>query len=125
MRKNEPRVLPLSKLKGIQVYFPNDLHAVALLMIRLSDARAKHVGSDAISRPTVNGLAKTFAQLIDACNPDYRTVFDIIERHRLPLGAGVELDENCQHGVVRYGGDGEGRTSPVLKERRAKTSSRA
>jgi hypothetical protein len=103
MSTNERCVLPLSELKGIQVYFPNDLHTLAELMIRLSDARAKHVGSKAISRPTVNGLAKTFAQLIDACNPDYQTVFDVIEQQGLPLGVAVELDENCQHGVARYG----------------------
>ena len=96
MNKNGPHVLPLSALEGIWVYFPNDLHKLAELMIRLNDARAKHVGSKAISRPSVNGLARTFAQLIDPCNPDYQTVFGVIEQHGLPLGVAVELDENCQ-----------------------------
>ncbi len=96
MRKSEPDVLPLRALEGIGVYLPNDLHTLAHLMIRLSDVRAKQVGSKAISRPTVNGLATTLARLIDPCNPDYQTVFGVIEQHGLPLGVALELDENCQ-----------------------------
>jgi len=102
MSTDKSRVLPLSKLKGIRVYFPNDLHAVALLVMKLNDARAKHIGSKAVTRPTVNGLAKVFAQLIDACNPDYETVFNVIEQHGLPLGAAVEFDKNCQKNLSAY-----------------------
>ena len=88
--------LPLSRLKGIGVYCEDDLHDLAFLMLKLNDARAAYEGSTSISRPTVNGLAKTFAQLINARNPDYGPVFAAVEKHDLPLGAVIEFDDKIR-----------------------------
>ena len=90
-------ILPLSRLKGISIYYENDLYETALLKLKLNDARAKCDGSNTISRPTVNGLVKIFAQLVDTCYPDYDRVFSVTEEHNLPLNAKVEFDnnENC------------------------------
>jgi len=89
--------LPLSKLKGIRVYCEDDLHDLALLMLKLKDARAAYEGTNAISRPTVNGLAKTFAQFINPCYPDYGPVFAVVEEHGLPLEATIEFDDRIEH----------------------------
>ena len=88
--------LPLTRLKGIRVYCEDDLHDLALLKLKLNDARAAYEGTNAISRPTVNGLAKTFAKLINPCYPDYGPVFAVVEEHGLPLGATVEFDDRIE-----------------------------
>ena len=85
-------VVPVSRLKGASVYYENDLYEFALLKLTLNDARARHDRSTAISRPTVNGLAKLFAQFIDACYPDYDIVSAVIEELGFPLGATVRFD---------------------------------
>ena len=88
--------LPLSRLKGISVCYEDDLHDLALLMLRLNDARAAYEGNTSISRPTVNGLAKTFAQLVNACYPDYEPVFAAVKKHDLPLGVAIEFDDRIR-----------------------------
>jgi len=94
---NEARqTLPLSALKGITVYAPDDLHDMAKLKLLFNDARAKHDGSNCVSRPTVNGLAKVFAEFIDVCRPDYDHVFKVIAENGLPLGATIGFDGQCQ-----------------------------
>ncbi len=85
--------LPVSRLKGIGVYCEDDLHDLALLMLNLRYARAAHEGTNLIPRPTLNGLARQFAELINKCYPDYGPVFAVIEKHGLPLGAALELDD--------------------------------
>ena len=84
----------LSKLKGIKVYYEDDLYDLALLILRLRDARAKHESSNTRSRPTVNGLIREFASLINPTMPDEDTVFSAIEKYKLPLNAGIEFDED-------------------------------
>jgi hypothetical protein len=79
--------LPVSSLKGIGVYYEDDLHDFALLMLKLKYARAAYEDTNLIPRPTVNGLAKKFAELIDVSYPDYGPVFAVIEKYDLPLGA--------------------------------------
>lgn len=87
--------LSLSKLKGIKVYVENDLYELALLNLKLIDAKAKHDGSNTRTRPTVKGLGNKFAQFIDSLNPDYNKVFSVIEEHKLPLGAAIDFDDSC------------------------------
>jgi hypothetical protein len=86
--------IPLSKLKGINVYYENDLYDVAFLILKLRDARAKHELSNTRSRPTVNGLVRDFASLIDPSMPDEKTVFSAIEKCKFPLNVGIEFDED-------------------------------
>ena len=91
----------LSKLKGINIYTENDFYEMALLMIKLTDAKAKHDKSNIISRPTVNGLGKTFAQFIDSINPDYDKVFSVIKKHKVPLGVAIEFDDNYNNFIEK------------------------
>ena len=93
MRKKIDQI-PLSKLKGIKVYYENDLYDLALLILRLKDARAKHESSNTRSRPTVNGLVREFASLINPTMPDEGTVFSAIEKFKLPLNVTIEFDED-------------------------------
>ena len=90
--------IPLSKLKGIKVYYEDDLYDLALLILRLRDARAKHESSKTRSRPTVNGLIRELASLTNPTMPDEDTVFSAIEKYKLPLNVGIEFDEDidCQ-----------------------------
>ena len=86
--------IPLSKLKGIKVYYEDDLYDLAFLILRLRDARAKHESSNTRSRPTVNGLVREFASLINPTMPDEDTIFSAIEKCKFPLNVGIEFDEN-------------------------------
>ena len=92
MKEND--AIPLNKLKGIKVYYEDDLYDVALLILKLRDARAKHESSNRRSRPTINGLVRDFASLIDPTMPDEKTVFSAIEKYNFPLNAGIEFDED-------------------------------
>ncbi len=87
----------MSSLKGIGGYYEDDLHDFALLMLKLKlklkYARAAYEETNLIPGPTVNGLAKKFAELIDVSYPDHGPVFAIIEKYDLPLGATLDLDD--------------------------------
>ncbi|MBT9588951.1 hypothetical protein IV102_36795 [bacterium] len=87
-----PEVCPVSRLKGIKIYYDNDLYEFAMLQLKLYDARAVYEGTNSRSRSTVNGLVKNFAGLINACNPDYATVLAAINRLGLSLRASIEFD---------------------------------
>ena len=93
MRKKFDKI-PLSKLKGINVYYDNDLYDAANLILKLKDSRQKHDGSNIKSRPTVNGLVRTFANLIDPLYPEEDTVLSVIKKFSLPLNAAIEYDED-------------------------------
>ena len=84
--------VPLSRLKGVSVYFEDDLYELASLVLRLYDARKRYEGSSTRTRPTVNGLVKKFAGLIDPVHPDDERVLAALEERRLPMGAIVESD---------------------------------
>lgn len=85
--------LTLSKLKGIEVYYSDDLYEFARLMVKLMDARDSYERPDTKSRPTVYGLVKQFAQLIDPCYPPTERVLAVVKKHGLPLDKAIELDE--------------------------------
>ena len=91
----------LSKLKGINIYIENDFYEMALLMLKLTDAKAKYDESKIISSPTVNGLGKKFAQFIDSIHPDYDKVFSEIKKHKVPLGIAIEFDDNCNNFIEK------------------------
>lgn len=88
-----PEVCPVSKLKGIRIYYDNDLYEFAVLQLKLYDARAAYEGTNSRRRPTVNGAMKTFAALIDPCYPDYAIVLAAIQQNGLSLGASIDWDD--------------------------------
>lgn len=93
-RKTMQKV-PLSRLKGINVYMQDDLYNMARMKLELNDARAKIMNSTSVSRPTMHGLVSLFARFIDACSPDIERVLTAIERHNFPMNAPIDFDEKC------------------------------
>jgi len=79
----------VSKLRNIDVLFDNDLYDLAVLKLKINDAKNK--GTNTISRDTVNGLYKEYAFLA-RINADQ--VLAVINRYRLPLGATIEHDQD-------------------------------
>jgi len=92
--------IPLSRLKGINVYMQDDLYNLARMNLELIDARAKYMKSTSISRPTVHGLVSLFASFIDPCNPDIDRVLAAIESHKFPMNIPIEFDDECQKDIV-------------------------
>ena len=90
------QTLPLSKLKGINVYCENDLHDFARLMLTVWDAHAAHHGQNSVSRPTVNGLARKFASFANVLQPDNDYVDALIARHGLHRGAVIKFDDGIR-----------------------------
>ena len=105
MPRKAMQKIPLSRLKGINVYIKDDLYNVARMNLELSDARAKFENSTSISRPTMHGLVNIFARFINACYPDIDRVLAAIKGHNFPMNAPIEFDENChqEHGDTASG----------------------
>ena len=82
----------MSRLEGVSVYFEDDLYELASLALRLYDARDRCEGGGVKSRPTVYGLVKTLASLVDPVNPDDERVLAALEDRRLHMRASVEFD---------------------------------
>ena len=93
MPRKTMQKIPLSRLKGINVYMRDDLYNMARMNLELSDARAKFENSTSISRPTMHGLVSLFARFIDFCSPDIERVLAAIEHHNFPMNAPIEFDE--------------------------------
>ncbi len=92
--------VPLSRLKGINVYLQDDLYNMARMKLELNDARAKYMKSATISRPTVRGLVSIFASFIDQCNPDNDRVLAAIESHKFPMNIPINFDDEGQKDIV-------------------------
>ncbi len=99
MSRKTTQYVPLSRLKGIDIYMQDDLYNLARMKLELNDARAKYENSTTISRPTVHGLVNLFARFIDSCNPDHDRVLAAIDRHNFSMNAQIEFDEMCQNGL--------------------------
>lgn len=96
MSRKTMQHVPLSRLKGINVYMQDDLYNLARMKLELNDTRAKITNSTSISRPTIHGLVNIFARFIDSCSPDIERVLAAIKRHNFPMNAPIEFDERCQ-----------------------------
>lgn len=81
----------LKDLIGISVYYENDLHDVAETVLKLYDAKSKK--NNAIVRPTLYGLIRIFADLVDVCNPDTELVKRRIKMKNLNMRATVAFDD--------------------------------
>ena len=90
---NSMETIPISRLKGINIYIDNDLYDVAFLMLKLIDAKAKADASVYKSRPTLNGLVIKFSQFIDRVNPDKDKVLSVLKKHKLPMNASIVFEE--------------------------------
>jgi len=79
----------VSLLKNIGVLYEGDIYDLALLLLKVNDAKDR--GTNSKSRHTINGVAKSYSML---ANVDLKRVMAVITRHGLPLGAVVEHDED-------------------------------
>ena len=59
----ELEYIDISQLKGIRVLYENDFYELAKLVIKIKNAHDKIKGN-VISRPTINGLAKIYHNII-------------------------------------------------------------
>jgi len=83
----------LKDLKGIAVYYEDDLHDVAETILKLYDAKSKKKKENSIIRPTLHGLVQIFANLVDACNPDTQIVKRRIQKKNLNMRSTVKFDD--------------------------------
>lgn len=94
------RTLKIDRLKGLAVYFRNDLYEFAHLKLRLIRAKEAQQADRSRSYPTLKGLARSFAEMLDAVHPDEAAVLRVIERAGLPLGAALDEEEGPRMGVA-------------------------
>ncbi len=88
--------IPVSALKGLGVFFENDLYVLAHFLLKMDDAKdaaanVQHNGTQGKSRYTVHGLVSTYSMVartnLNHIEPD-------LERRGLPLGATIEYDDD-------------------------------
>lgn len=90
---NIPKSIKLSQLKGLSIYFQDDLYQTAKLLLTLYDARREKLGEPGIKRPTVHGLVRTFASLSDVCNPRREYVERIVAQKKWKPNATIKFDD--------------------------------
>ena len=79
--------VPLRFLAGLSILFYNDLQDLALFILRAFDAQSQ--GTNSRSRPTLHGLATTYARILDV---DLDSIERVIQARGLDPGATVEYD---------------------------------
>jgi len=80
----------VSSLRTISVLYDGDIYELACLLLKVHDAKDR--GTNSKSRPTINGLAKSYSMLTDV---DLNRVMTVMMRSGLPLGAVVEYDADA------------------------------
>jgi hypothetical protein len=73
-------------LRPVRVLYEGDVHDLAVLLLKLYDARAGQTGYK--SQPTVHGLASAYARLMT--DPGVEQVEAVLRECGLPLGAIIE-----------------------------------
>ena len=79
--------VPLRSLAGLSILFDGDLQDLARFILRARDAQSQ--GTSSKSRPTLHGLATTYARIVDV---DVDSIERAIEDRGLDVGATVEYD---------------------------------
>ncbi|MDE3090729.1 MAG: hypothetical protein KGJ80_15245 [Chloroflexota bacterium] len=88
--------IPVSALKGLGVFFENDLYVLAHFLLKMDDAKdaaanAQNNETHGKSRYTVHGLVSTYSMIartnLNHIEPDF-------ERYGIPLGATIEYDDD-------------------------------
>ena len=79
--------LPISALRESKVLYEGDLYELACVVLKGCDVLES--GTRTKRRPTVNGLAKSYARLM---NLDSEPLLRSLEQQGLPLGAVLDYD---------------------------------
>jgi hypothetical protein len=82
-------VICVESLRPVRVLYAGDVYDVAVLLLKLHDAKAEQVGHRA--RPTVHGVASAYARLMIDVSTEQ--VDSLLKDHGLPLGAVVDWSE--------------------------------
>ena len=82
----QPAMIGVESLRPVKVLYEGDVHDVAVLLLRLHDAKTEPTGCRA--RPTVHGVASAYARLTIDISVEH--IESLLRRHGLPLGAVVE-----------------------------------
>ncbi len=90
--KDTRKTIPLSQLRGINIYFENDFYQAAKLVLKLWDARRERFNELGKARPTITGMIQIFAGLTDACNPKKDYVKERVVSDEIPLTGVIEFD---------------------------------
>jgi hypothetical protein len=88
----------VSRLRGISILYDDDLHELANIVLKIMDATGKLSEGGAISRPTINGLAKYYCVLC-AGKIDSEKIIEIIGKHGLAMGDIIEFDNTVNKSV--------------------------
>jgi hypothetical protein len=79
-------MIDVESLRPVKVLYEGDVYDLAVLLLRLYDAKAGQTGYG--GRPTVHGVASANARLMT--DLDVEQVEAVLRQHGLPLGAVVE-----------------------------------
>ena len=101
MAKHRLEKIPLSQLKGVSIYFEDDLYTFAAFLLRLFDAKSARDNPNMTSRPAINWVAREFAHLADSMHPDQGRVLAELTRRNIPLVATVEHDHDVTSAPAR------------------------
>ncbi len=92
------QAIAVGTLKGLSVFFDDDLYVLAHFLLKMDDAKGKaanslNKGTYGKSRYTVHGLVSTYAMIarmkLDRVEAD-------LERLGVPLGATIEYDQDVR-----------------------------
>jgi hypothetical protein len=79
----------VESLRPVKVLYESDVYDLAVLLLKLHDARAERTGYR--GRPTVHGVASAYARLMIEVSMEQ--VESLIKTHGLPLGAVVDWED--------------------------------
>jgi len=93
-QKYKQNIVRLKELKGIKIYFEDDFYEASSLVLRLYDGEKKFLNDSAIKRPTIHGMIKNFASLVNTCYPNTKIVKDKLKHKNFAPNATIEFDED-------------------------------
>lgn len=82
--------LEVSKLRGINVVYENDLYELARLVLNIMDATGK-INGNGISKPTINGLAGYYS-MISNQTISSKQVIEVAKKNGLHGNDGIDFD---------------------------------
>ena len=84
--------IEVSKLKGIKIFYENDLYDFAKLVLNIMDASDRYKGSS-ISKPTINGIANYYSWICgEKISSDQ--IVEIANQYGLNGNDEIDFDKN-------------------------------
>lgn len=89
----------IERLKGIKIFFEDDLYQLGQLVLQGHDVVDAETGY--VSRSTLHGLASSFAMLFHGSRITSKQVEETISSAGLPLSGTIEHDRDCRPGWAK------------------------